>query len=149
MVLALDSDIFSPLFSDDKVAKLFEDDMFLQTMLEVEGALVHDSISDFVTADTCFRGAKHVVEAFPRPREPSPAARPDLRPHAIQQHLAQSPHQRLVQIRHLPQQFRRSPRGPANPQPVPTTPTPSRSSRASTPFANGQGCTSVGPVRAV
>lgn len=39
MVLALDSDIFAPLFSDDKVAKLFEDDVFLQAMLEVEGAL--------------------------------------------------------------------------------------------------------------
>jgi len=39
MVLALDSDIFAPLFSDDKVAKLFSDEVFLQAMLEVEGAL--------------------------------------------------------------------------------------------------------------
>jgi len=39
MVLALDSDIFAPLFSDDKVATLFDDDVFLQAMLEVEGAL--------------------------------------------------------------------------------------------------------------
>lgn len=39
MVLALDSDIFAPLFCDKEVAGLFDDDAFLRAMLEVEGAL--------------------------------------------------------------------------------------------------------------
>ncbi len=39
MTLALDSEIFAPLFCDDKVAGLFDDDACLRAMLEVEGAL--------------------------------------------------------------------------------------------------------------
>lgn len=39
MTLALDSNIFAPLFCDDEVAGLFDDDAYLQAMLEVEGAL--------------------------------------------------------------------------------------------------------------
>jgi 3-carboxy-cis,cis-muconate cycloisomerase len=39
MTLPLDSKIFAPLFSDDEVAGLFDDEAFLQAMLEVEGAL--------------------------------------------------------------------------------------------------------------
>lgn len=39
MTLALDSEIFGPLFSDEEVAGLFDDQAFLGAMLEVEGAL--------------------------------------------------------------------------------------------------------------
>lgn len=39
MTLALDSDIFAPLFCDDEVARIFDDDAYLRAMLEVEGAL--------------------------------------------------------------------------------------------------------------
>jgi 3-carboxy-cis,cis-muconate cycloisomerase len=39
MTLPLDSKIFAPLFSDDEVAGLFDDEAFLRAMLEVEGAL--------------------------------------------------------------------------------------------------------------
>lgn len=39
MTLALDSNIFAPLFCDDEVAGLFDDDAYLQAMLEIEGAL--------------------------------------------------------------------------------------------------------------
>ena len=39
MTLALDSKIFGPLFSDDEIAGLFDDEAFLRAMLEVEGAL--------------------------------------------------------------------------------------------------------------
>ena len=39
MTLPLDSEIFGPLFSDDEVAGLFDDETFLRAMLEVEGAL--------------------------------------------------------------------------------------------------------------
>ena len=39
MTLALDSDIFGPLFSDSGIAGLFDDKACLRAMLEVEGAL--------------------------------------------------------------------------------------------------------------
>ena len=39
MTLALDSEIFGPLFSDGEVAGLFDDQAFVRAMLEVEGAL--------------------------------------------------------------------------------------------------------------
>lgn len=39
MTLALDSDIFAPLFSDEEIAGLFDDEAYLRAMLEVEGAL--------------------------------------------------------------------------------------------------------------
>ena len=39
MTLPLDSKIFAPLFSDDEVAGIFDDEAFLRAMLEVEGAL--------------------------------------------------------------------------------------------------------------
>jgi len=39
MTLPLDSKIFGPLFTDPEVAGLFDDDAFLRTMLDVEGAL--------------------------------------------------------------------------------------------------------------
>lgn len=39
MTLALDSEIFGPLFSDPEIAGFFDDAAFLQAMLEVEGGL--------------------------------------------------------------------------------------------------------------
>ena len=39
MTLALDSKIFGPLFRDDEVAAIYDDEAFLRSMLEVEGAL--------------------------------------------------------------------------------------------------------------
>ncbi len=39
MTLALDSKIFGPLFRDDEVAAIFDDEAFLRAMFEVEGAL--------------------------------------------------------------------------------------------------------------
>ncbi|MBT8364136.1 MAG: 3-carboxy-cis,cis-muconate cycloisomerase [Deltaproteobacteria bacterium] len=39
MTLPLDSEIFGPLFSDNEVAGLFDDETFVRAMLEVEGAL--------------------------------------------------------------------------------------------------------------
>ncbi|MCP4622037.1 MAG: hypothetical protein GY850_00710 [bacterium] len=39
MPLALDSGIFGPLFSDEEIAGLFDDEAFLRNMLAVEGAL--------------------------------------------------------------------------------------------------------------
>lgn len=39
MTLALDSKIFGPLFSDEEVAALFDDQAFMRAMLKVEGAL--------------------------------------------------------------------------------------------------------------
>jgi len=39
MTLPLDSKIFGPLFADPEVAGIFDDDAFLRTMLDVEGAL--------------------------------------------------------------------------------------------------------------
>jgi len=39
MTLPLDSEIFGPLFNDEEVAALFDDQAFVRAMLEVEGAL--------------------------------------------------------------------------------------------------------------
>lgn len=39
MVTAIDSDIFAPLFVDEEIGGLFEDQAYLNTMLAVEGAL--------------------------------------------------------------------------------------------------------------
>jgi 3-carboxy-cis,cis-muconate cycloisomerase len=39
MTLPLDSDIFGPLFRDDEIVELFNDEAFLRAMLQVEGTL--------------------------------------------------------------------------------------------------------------
>lgn len=81
MASALDSDIFGPLFRDDEVAGLFDDDAYLRAMLEVEGALARvEAGLGLIPAAAGERISKAARAASPDPRSIGQSIRRDGAP---------------------------------------------------------------------
>ena len=68
MVSALDSEIFAPLFGDEEVDRLFDDDVYLHTMLAVEGALARaEARLGVIASEVAERISKTAATAARRP----------------------------------------------------------------------------------